>query len=89
MLQSAVFDVFPLRNLTVGRYETVAEAEGNDGLIGVEVLSTQDYDVSQTFRCAVFALDIVARVDAVSKTMSLWKLRGGQELIHSVQPTCR
>lgn len=67
MLQSAVFDVFPLRNLAVGGYETVAEAEGDDGLIGVEVLSTQNENVSQTFRRAVFALDIIARVDAVRR----------------------
>lgn len=67
VLQSAVLDVFPLRNLAVGGYETVAEAQGDDGLVGVKVLSTQDYNVSQAFRCAMFALDIVGRVDAVSK----------------------
>lgn len=59
--------MFPLRNLAVGGYETVAEAEGDDGLIGVEFLSTENENISQTFRCAVFALDIIARVDAVSR----------------------
>lgn len=59
VLQSAAFYVFPLGDLAVGGEEAIAEAEGDDGSVGVEFLSTQDYDVSQTFRCAVFALDII------------------------------
>lgn len=62
MLERALLDEGAVGDVGEVVDEAHGETEGDDGLVGVEVLGAEGEDVAETFGWAVFAVDVVAAV---------------------------